>query len=234
MSWLKHICKPFVQYLPLIADILFRPWRFTHGVVEGTKEYTENLRRCSFFLLSIYLILQPYLLPEKMASSQKGFTGAFQKEIVLLVIIAVFTAVFPLIERKNKQVTLETYLNLIIPLIIVAVFIDTGVSDLAQVYLQRLGLSLSDIYVTCRGLFKYKCLSEILPTRHANLYIAALTYSLLEGHLKALIVLCYFVGLEPLRTNKYLPTMSKAGTFAFVSGLYLVFQALNLYSNNLL
>jgi hypothetical protein len=233
MRWLKHICKPFVEYLPLLADILFRPWRFTRGVVQGTAEYTDNLRRCSFFLASIYLILQPYLLPQKMASSQKGFTGAFQKEIVLLVMIAAFSAAFPLIERKNKQVTLDTFLNLIIPLMVVSIFIDTGISNLAQLYLQRLGLSLSDIYVTCRGLFKYRCLSEVLPAGHTNFYFTALAYSVIEGHLKALIVLCYFVGLEPLRTRKYLPVMSKAGTLAFVFVMYLMFQALNLYSNDL-
>ena len=233
MRWLKHICKPFVDYLPLLADIIFRPWRFTQGVVKGTPEYTENLRRSSFFLAWIYLILQPYLLPEKWASSQKDVIGAFQKEIIVLVMIGVVSAVFPLFERKNKELTLDTFLNLFIPLLFVSIFIDTVLSMLAQLYLQQLGLSLSDIYVTCRGLFKYQCLTGILREQHVNLYITALTYSVVEGHLKALIILCYTVGLESLRTRKYLPGMSKSGVFAFVSVLYLVIQAINLYSNDL-
>ena len=233
MRWLEHIYHPFVAYLPIVGDILFRPWHFVRKVVERDDKFAKRLRGCSFFLASVYLIIQPYLLPKEVSAEPEGLVGHFKDDILMLALIAIFSAVFPIIERRNRDLNLDTFLNFTIPLLLVAVFVSTAIELIAQTRLESLGLSRVQMYVTCRGLFNYQCLSEIMPGNANEFYRFALANGLLEGHLKALVVAGYVVGLDPLRSRKNVPIESKAFRIGFVIFIYIGVQLFVLNSNGL-
>ena len=90
MRWLEHIYHPFVAYLPIVGDILFRPWHFVRKVVERDDKFAKRLRGCSFFLASVYLIIQPYLLPKEVSAEPEGLVGHFKDDILMLALIAIF------------------------------------------------------------------------------------------------------------------------------------------------
>jgi len=234
MRWLEHIYHPLVAYPPIIRDILVRPWLFMRKVVEDDEHFSEKLRHCSFFLTSIYLIIQPYLLPKKISVEPESLVQHFEEAILMLVIIAAFSVVFLIVERKNKDLTLDTFLNVVIPVLLVAVFLSTATEFITQSYLETLGLSRLQIYVSCRGVFDYRCLGQFNPQNSTSMYRFALASSLLEGHLKAVLVACYIVGLDPLRSRKKVPVDSKAGRVGIVIFIYLLAQLVVLNANGLL
>ncbi len=242
MKWIKHIFRPFWDYLPLLAEITFAPWWFLDRVLDlndeeddESDEEADKLRHYAFFWAAMYLIIQPYTLPSRLTGSESGgLVKSFEKEILLLVVIVAFSFVFLLTRKKNEEIKLDTFLNLIIPVMAPAIFLNVIVDALALVYLERLGLGRQAIFTQCKGLYDYRCVGGLLREQSGAPYAFSLTNSLLEGHFVALFGILYIFGLHRLRNKKQFPVDNEIARVACMIFLYLFSQFVSLHSNGIL
>jgi hypothetical protein len=199
-------------------------------------KHDEELRRCTFFLLAIYLIVQPYVLLERTNHLSGGQNSAlarsFTKEVFLLGMIGIFSLLFLVIVKKKRHVSLDTFLNLIIPILLTAIFVSTLMDLFTLLYLEISGLSRETIYLQCKGLYDYRCIATKLSRPSSGPYILSFIASLIEAHYQAVLGLTYVFFMEGERLEYR--ALRRAWKIVFIVVLYAFIQFLGLHRHHLL
>jgi hypothetical protein len=238
MNWLKDVLRPFVVHFPMLGEITFLPWRFVHRVLHAGDDEAEEIRRYTFFWLSIYLILQPRVLPmvagQPQRAGNESIAKSFESQLLILVAILLFSLVCWISERNNKRLGIDTCLNLILPVVFTASVLDTFFDWLSLETYRHFGLNENAVFTKCRGPYDTRCIDGLIAGHPSASFGLSLIHSLGEGHFMFLLVVLYFFGLEPLRDKKYLQIDNRAMKAAVAVILYLFCQFLRLHSNHLL
>lgn len=230
MSWFRSLAHPLLIYLPILASIIFAPWRFMRVVREGSETEREDLRGFTFFALALSLLIESYQLPHA-ATGESGLEGMpFASEILGLILVGAFALAYLLTERKSG-VNLDTFLYTVLPILTCALLVSIILDEAWIRLLSAHGLPRATILTACAGSPDASCVQGLLPgppnlaTRFFWVVRGA------HGHFAAVLLLSYILGLDPLRKRPHLVVESRYARWAFCGVVYLMGQVVVVLMN---
>jgi hypothetical protein len=210
--------------------ITLATWVNMRKLVEADKTFLGDLRGYTFFLIASYLFLQPYVLHSLSESSQHTLANHFAKELFACVVLALFSALYWFTDRKDG-VSLDDFLNALIPLLMSAVVVTTSVHSLEVIWLRDQGLQPSLLFRQCSWFEDYVCVGRFLDAPSVIPYAFAVIHRVIEGHFMALFFVLYTIGLDPFRDrNKILvkvlgTNFHRGGKMLLGSSIYAISMA---------